>query len=52
MFAGLILVPVISLFTKPPKQDHIDSVFSCYDKKVLVKVTDSIGEPTGKEETV
>ena len=52
MFAGLILVPVISLFTKPPKQDHIDSVFSCYDKKVLVKVTDSIGEPTGKEETL
>ena len=52
MFAGLLLVPVISLFTKPPKQEHIDSVFSCYDKKVLVKVTDSIGEPTGKEENL
>ena len=52
MFAGLILVPAISLLTKAPGQEHISYVFSCYDKKVLVKVTDSIGEPTGKEETV
>ena len=52
MFAGLILVPLVSLVTRPPKQAHVESVFSCYDKKVLVKVTDSIGEPTGKEETL
>ena len=52
MFAGLILVPLVSLVTRPPRQAHIETVFSCYDKKVLVKVTDSIGEPTGKEETV
>ena len=52
MFAGLILVPLVSLFTKPPKQAHIENVFSCYDKKVLVSVTDAIGEPIGKEETV
>ena len=52
MFAGLILVPLVSLVTRPPKQAHVESVFSCYDKKVLVKVTDSIGEPAGKEETL
>ena len=52
MFAGLILVPLVSLVTRPPRQAHIETVFSCYDKKVLVKVTDSIGEPTGEEETV
>ena len=52
MFAGLILVPLVSLFTRPPKQAHIENVFSCYDKKVLVSVTDAIGEPIGKEETV
>ena len=52
MFAGLILVPLVSLVTKPPKKAHVESVFSCYDKKVLVSVTDAIGEPIGKEETL
>ena len=52
MFAGLILVPLVSLVTRPPKQAHVEHVFSCYDKKVLVSVTDAIGEPIGKEETV
>ena len=31
MLAGLILVPVVSLFTKKPDADHIAQVFSCYD---------------------
>ena len=52
MFAGLILVPLVSLVTRPPKQAHVEHVFSCYDKKVLVSVTDAIGEPIGKEKTV
>ena len=52
MFAGLILVPLVSLVTSPPKQAHVERVFSCYDKKVLVSVTDAIGEPIGKEETL
>lgn len=50
MLAGLVIVPVVSLVTKPPKQAHIDRVFSCYDKKVVVSVTDAIGEPVNKEE--
>ena len=44
MVAGLVIVPVVSLVSKPPKKEHIDQVFSCYDKKVVVSVTDSIGE--------
>ena len=32
MLAGLILVPVVSLITKPPKKEHIEDVFSCYSK--------------------
>ena len=31
MLAGLILVPVVSLFTKKPDAKHIEQVFSCYD---------------------
>ena len=50
MLAGLVIVPVVSLLTKPPKQEHIQQVFSCYDKKVVVSVTDAIGEPVNKEE--
>ena len=34
MLAGLILVPVISLFTKKPDAAHIERVFSCYAKEV------------------
>ena len=43
MLAGLIIVPVVSLFTKAPDKELVDHVFSCYDKKVMVPVTDSIG---------
>ena len=45
MIAGLVIVPVVSLVTKPPKKEFVDSVFACYDKKVLVPVTEAIGEP-------
>ncbi len=43
MLAGLVIVPVVSLFTKAPDKKLVDDVFSCYDKKVMVPVTDSIG---------
>ena len=44
MFAGLILVPVVSLFTKKPDKAHVEQVFSCYNRTVTVCVTDSIGD--------
>jgi SSS family solute:Na+ symporter len=50
MLAGLIIVPIVSLVTRPPEKEYIDRVFSCYDKKVVVSVTDAIGEPIQKEE--
>ena len=50
MLAGLILVPVVSFMSKPPKKEHIDHVFSCYDKKVVVSATDAIGDPVNMEE--
>ncbi len=45
MLMGLVIVPVVSLVTKPPKKEFVDNVFSCYNKKVLVPVTEAIGEP-------
>ena len=50
--AGLVIVPVVSLVSKPPKAEHVKFVFSCYDKKVVVPVTDAFGDPVEKEETL
>lgn len=44
MILGLIIVPAVSLFTKKPDKETIDSIFSCYDKKVTVPVTEAIGD--------
>ena len=50
MVAGLVLVPVVSLFTKAPDTAHIEQVFSCYDKKVVVSAKDAIGDPVHEED--
>ncbi len=39
---GLILVPIVSLFTKKQDAAEVDAVFSCYGKKVLVNATDAL----------
>ena len=44
MIAGLILVPIVSVFTKAPDKQLVENVFACYDRKVLVSVKDSIGD--------
>ena len=36
MIAGLILVPVVSLFTTKPDAQMVEEAFSCYEHKVLV----------------
>jgi len=32
MLAGLVIVPIVSLLSKPPKKEHVEQVFSCYRK--------------------
>lgn len=44
MLAGLVLVPAVSVVTRAPGKETLESIFSCYEKKVMVSVTDSIGE--------
>ena len=44
MIAGLVIVPVVSLFTPKMDKAYVDQVFSCYDRQVTVNVTDSIGD--------
>ena len=46
MLAGLVLVPVVSLVTRPPQPQHVREVFACYDRTVVVTVRDFIGDQT------
>ena len=36
MLAGLIIVPVVSVFTRKPDQAMVEEAFACYDKKAPV----------------
>ena len=42
MLAGLVLVPLVSLVTPTPDRKKVDDIFSCYDRKVVVRARDSI----------
>lgn len=48
MVSGLILVPVISLFTAPPEKKLVDDAFACYEHKVLVRQSRALGETQEK----
>ncbi len=43
MCIGLIIVPIISLFTKAPDTESVDKAFAAYDRKVSVPVKDDLG---------
>ena len=44
MILSLIIVPVVSILTPRPDRALVEQVFSCYERKVLVTVKDSIGD--------
>ena len=44
MLGGLILVPIVSLFTQKTKPQNVDEKFDCYMRTATVTVTDSLGE--------
>ncbi len=43
MVAGLIIVPVVSLFTPKPDKALVDNAFACYDRQVSVDIKKSLG---------
>jgi SSS family solute:Na+ symporter len=43
MLAGLVIVPVVSVFTKAPDKAEVENYFSCYEEKVTVMVRDDLG---------
>ena len=44
MLSGLILVPLVSLFTRKPDAALVDEAFSCYDQRVLVRQREALGD--------
>ena len=43
MIAGLIIVPIVSLFTPKPDAEKTEDIFSCYNKTVTVPETENLG---------
>jgi len=44
MIAGLVIVPIVSAFTKAPDKPHIEDVFFCYERRVTVRAKEAIGD--------
>ena len=43
MLAGLVIVPVVSMFTKKPDAEFLNETFACYEKEVKVQQKESLG---------
>ena len=44
MVVGLVVVPLVSLFTKKPDSAMVDEIFTCYEQTVTVRSTTSLPE--------
>lgn len=44
MLAGLVIVPVVSLFTKKPDNELVDAAFACYSRKHEVQMKTALDD--------
>lgn len=44
MLVGLVIVPVVSLFTPKPDKELVDNAFACYDKENTVAQKTALGK--------
>ena len=44
MIAGLVIVPVVSIFTRAPEKEYVDSIFESYHRKIVVNASTSLEE--------
>ena len=42
MVAGLVIVPIVSAFTKVNEKDSVDKMFGCYERQVTVHASTSL----------
>ena len=48
MVGGLILVPIVNLFTRKPSKELVDGAFACYDRTTVVPQATALGAVTEK----
>ena len=44
MVAGMVIVPLVGIFTKKPDKELIDGAFACYEKKITVSAKRALGD--------
>ncbi|MCI5537708.1 MAG: sodium:solute symporter, partial [Oscillospiraceae bacterium] len=44
MVGSIVIVLLVSLITKKPDENRVKEIFSCYDRKVTVPVTETLSE--------
>ena len=44
MLLGLVVVPIVSLFSRQNRKAEVDEMFSCYSSTVKVRATDALSE--------
>lgn len=44
MLLGLVIVPIVSLFTPKPEKELVESTFACYDKTTVVAQKTALGK--------
>lgn len=44
ILAGLVIVPVVSIFTTKPDSRLVEDTFSRYDRKVIVRQSKALGD--------
>ena len=48
MIGGLVLVPIVNLFTRRPPKELVDGSFACYEKTTVVQQATALGAETIK----
>ena len=48
MVAGLIIVPIVSLFSSVKEKESVDKMFSCYNREVTVRASTSLMDAENK----
>ena len=46
MLGGLVLVPIVNLFSRKPPKELVDGAFACYEKTTVVQQATALGSET------
>ena len=48
MIGGLVIVPIVNLFSRKPQKELVDGAFACYEKTTVVQQATALGAETIK----